>query len=152
MAQWQAAPTAPRRGIHPLAHVGSVIGGLLLTPVALLLLDYGARQWRTQVAQFDTSAASGKTALCVVLAFVLLTGVTALGRLSGVGPLVAGIVWGVIPTLVMLLRPMELWHAVDDVPHIYKSQGLFVVSAANFVFPMLAALLIGAAVSARWKR
>ena len=68
------------------------------------------------------------------------------------GPLVAGLLWGVAPTLVMLLRPLWLLRRVHHLPDLYDFIGSNLAGYGLFVFPVTGALLIAAGLTGRWRR
>jgi hypothetical protein len=83
----------------------SGILGLVLTPIALGLLSYGGlREQRNEMAMTLTHRDAPAIALLAGGAILLLV-VAALGAWSSTGPLLGGLVWGVLPGVVGLAKP-----------------------------------------------
>ena len=93
------------------------------------------------------SPAVGVVFMVVGLALLLL--VAGCGRVSGLGPVLAGAVWGVVPALAHELTPDLFLEISGQFDEIY---GDWVVEFGLAVFPLVAALLIGAGIAGRWSR
>jgi hypothetical protein len=142
-----------RRGLGANRHVGSVVLCLLAVLAAYGALDYGFERARA-AAQTDLGggALSDRTiiALGVAAACLLLAG--AAGRISGLGPLLTGLVLGVAPAAWVSLDFSSYVHRLDDVPELWDHT-TFGLSYAGFaLYPAVAGLLLGAAIAGRWRR
>ncbi|WP_410668620.1 hypothetical protein [Amycolatopsis sp. cmx-4-68] len=103
----------PRRGG---AHVVSALGGLVLTPVALGLLSWGGlRQQQLVQATLSTNRDSLGIALLAGGAILLLV-VAALGALSAVGPILGGLIYGVLPGVAAMAVPEWGFRLVNLMP------------------------------------
>ncbi|GAA3804531.1 hypothetical protein [Nocardioides panacisoli] len=152
-------PTAPPPAVPPLAaparrgvpmavrHVLSVVVAVVVAPVALLVFDYGAEEYTVQRTAYFDEAHTGKGLVLVAVGALLLLLVAALGRVSGLGPVLAGLLYGVAPFLWFHLDVSSFYSTARDLP----STHLWFV-AAVYEFPLVAALLIGAGLAGRWAR
>ncbi len=141
------------RGLGTNRHLSSVVLSFLAVLGAYAALDFGFYRANvsSQINLLDgalpdrTMIALGAAGLCVFVA-------AAAGRISGVGPLLAGLVLGVAPTVWVFLDFGSFVRRLDDVPEVWDNTtfGLSVVSFA--VFPIVGGLLIGAALAGRWRR
>jgi hypothetical protein len=103
----------PRRGA---AHVVSALGGLVLTPVALGLLSWGGlRQQQLIQATLSTNRDALGIALLAGGAILLLV-VAALGALSAVGPILGGLIYGVLPGVAAMAVPEWGFRLVNQMP------------------------------------
>ena len=95
-----------KRSVGAVAHLASVIVAVALVPIAYLLLDFAMREMRPRVfGALDESALPPKVWVSVCAASGLMVIAAGIGRLSGLGPLVAGLLWGALPTVVTLIHP-----------------------------------------------
>lgn len=155
----RSMPPSPYRGMPPppptasggtmvVRHLVSVLVAVIATPIGLALFDIGVESWRRHVVQ--TLDADGAPFLAYVLAFAgfgLLLGAAATGRLSGLGPLVAGVLWGGIPGLWMLIDLPSFWEVTREIPQVWDHTFWF---AYPLVLPLAGALLVGAGIAGRW--
>jgi hypothetical protein len=103
----------PRRGA---SHVVSALGGLVLTPVALGLLSWGGlRQQQLIQATLSTNRDPLGIALLAGGAILLLV-VAALGALSAVGPILGGLLYGVLPGVAAMAMPEWGFRLVNMMP------------------------------------
>jgi hypothetical protein len=103
----------PRRGV---AHLVSALGGLLLTPVALGLLSWGGlRQQQLIQATLSTNRDPLGIALLAGGAILLLV-VASLGALSAVGPILGGLIYGVLPGVAAMAVPDWGFRLVNLMP------------------------------------
>ncbi|WIX79866.1 hypothetical protein QRX50_03430 [Amycolatopsis carbonis] len=113
-------PPPPSRAV---ARVLSGLLGLVLTPVALGLLAAGGYRQQTLIAVMSTRRDALGIALLAGGAILLLL-VAALGAWSSSGPLLGGLVGGVLPGVVALAMPEWGFDLLDVLPHGGLSFGL----------------------------
>jgi hypothetical protein len=101
-------PRKPGFGRHLLG----VLLGLVLTPVALLLVGIGTSRLSEVASGSATTDALGLTLL--VLGAVLLAVIVLLGAWSPAVPITGGLVWGVALGLAYLVVPDAMADAVDQ--------------------------------------
>lgn len=142
------------RGLGSNRHLSSIVVSLLAVLGAYGALDYGF--YRTlgegltvyQGGEVSDRAmiALGAAAACMFLAALA-------GRISGLGPLVAGLVLGAGPCAWIVLDRASYVARLNDVPNIWGSNTTFgLVSAGVVIYPVVAGLLLGAAVAGTWRR
>jgi hypothetical protein len=74
------------------------------------------------------------------------------GRISGLGPLIAGLVLAAAPSVWVFLDYGSFVHRLDDVPEAWDNT-TFGLSFVSFgIFPAATGLLLGAALAGRWRR
>ena len=135
------------------AHLASVLIAVVLVPIAYLLLDYAVQDVAPRILSFrEDSTIPSKVWVSVGAASGLMLVAAGVGRLSGLGPLVAGLLWGVAPTVVMLLRPLWFVRRVHHLPDFYDFVGSSLASYGLFVFPATGAMLIASGLGGRWRR
>ncbi|MEC3981851.1 hypothetical protein [Amycolatopsis sp. H20-H5] len=112
---YAAQPGAPalQRPGRALPRVLSALGGLALTPLGLWLLIYGGGRLQ-QSLQLTRGTDVLGIALTIAGGLVLL-GVAVLGAVSSLGPILGGLVWGVLPGLLGVLAPLDIYHWVYNV-------------------------------------
>jgi hypothetical protein len=141
------------RSVGTPAHLTSIIVALALVPVAYGLFDYAMTHALPRAyVTFDHLTLPPRAVLPVLGGFVLLLLASAVGRLSGLGPLLAGLVWGVAPTVIVLVRPLALLRQSRHLPDLYPLIGTNLATTGIVVFPVAGALLIGAGFAGRWRR
>ncbi|MCW2756922.1 MAG: hypothetical protein JWO46_668 [Nocardioidaceae bacterium] len=147
-------PVIPHRAapVGPLRHLLSVVVSVVALPLGLVALDYSLNKGLNRnIVQYRDGLppieALGPFAVGMLLIFVA----TAAGRVSGLGPLLAGVIWGAVPAAFALGAPLELTRGIRHLPHVYDAIGFGVTSYGVVIFPILAVTLIGAAVSGRWR-
>ncbi|WP_408897663.1 hypothetical protein ACJ5H2_00815 [Nocardioides sp. R1-1] len=135
-----------RRSPMAVRHLASAVIALVLTPVGLLVFDYGAGRYRMEQARtFDNSETGGELAL-ILLGVAILVAVGATGRVSGLGPVLAGLVWGLLPFLWFLADLEGFFRFSRDLP---TTQFWF--GDPPYLFPLVAALGVGAGLAGRWR-
>ncbi|WP_410577667.1 hypothetical protein [Amycolatopsis sp. lyj-108] len=137
----------PRQTSRAVPRVLSALGGVLLTPVALGLVIYSGSQLQRSFAQYLSVGEDPLSLFLLVLGGVLLVGVALLGALSGIGPIVGGLMWGVLPGLTFLLSPQDIMSLTYDVTGASLGTGLvtWLVMGALFAsgFLLVGAGLVG---------
>jgi hypothetical protein len=142
-----------RRGLGANRHVGSVVLCMVAVLAAYAALDYGFERARTAATtDFGGGALADRTIIALGVAAACLLVAGACGRISGLGPLLTGLVLGVAPAAWVLLDFTSYVHRLDDVPEMWD-RTTFGLSYAGFaVYPVVAGLLLGAAIAGRWRR
>ena len=105
-------------------------------------------------AQFtlaETSVPIAVVHLPSAVAVLLLFVAAATGRVSGLDPLLDGVVWGAVPAAFALAAPSQLARGVRQLPDVYDALGFGIRAYGVVVFPLVTVLLLGAAVSGRWR-
>lgn len=132
-------------------HVASAFFSLLLTAVALVALDYSLSQGVVNVSEaVGGSRLSNDAIIAMGVAAAVLLVVAALSRLSGLGPLLAGLVWGVLPAVGFALVPAEMNQRIADLPDPY-ADFLTGLGGSPAVFPVVGGLLVGLGLFGRWR-
>jgi hypothetical protein len=141
------------RGLGVNRHLGSVVLSCLAVLGAYCALDYGF--FRANVAaqiNLDEGAIPDRTMITLGVAGLCMFIAAGAGRISGLGPLVAGLVLGAAPSAWVFLDFGSFVHRLDDLPEAWDNT-TFGISFVSFaVFPSVAGLLIGAALAGRWRR
>lgn len=129
-----------------LRHVASVVLALGAAPVGILVLDYGAgRYLRERIVNFDEASVGVEIALMFLGAMILMF-VAACGRLSGLGPVLAGLVWGLLPLLWFMVDLASFSDFSRDLPSSH-----FWFPDPPILFTLVAALLVGSGLAGRWR-
>ncbi|RSM54163.1 hypothetical protein DMH03_35555 [Amycolatopsis sp. WAC 01376] len=97
-----------------MPRVLSALGGVLLTPVALGLVIYGGSRLQRMYAQAYTVGEDPLGLVMLIVGGLLLLGVALLGALSGLGPVIGGLVWGVVPGLTTFLGGPSVMSTMYD--------------------------------------
>jgi hypothetical protein len=133
----------PRQGGRAVPRVISALAGVLLTPVALGLVIYGGSRLQRMYAQTYSVGDEPVGLFMLIIGGLLLLGVALLGVLSGLGPMLGGLVWGVLPGLAGVLGPRDVLRFVYDVGGRELSVGLVTWMVMGALFGS-GFLLIGA--------
>lgn len=145
-------PEPGHRRFGFLRHLGSLLVALVLTPVALLLMDYAMTR-RAPLPQTPTGEVPDAPVLATLLgACVLLFVVAAVSRVSPAGPIVAGVVWALAPWVLLTFFTDRAVRALDDLPYMYDDQGVNSFSYGFASYAVVAALLIGSGCAVAWRR
>ncbi|MFI7118363.1 hypothetical protein [Amycolatopsis sp. NPDC049868] len=105
----------PRQSSRAVPRVISGLGGVLLTPVALSVTIYGGTRLQRGFAQALSFTDDPLGLALLIVGGLLLLGVAFLGALSGLGPVVGGLLWGVLPGLAFLLSPRDFMSLIYDI-------------------------------------
>jgi len=105
----------PRQSSRAVPRVISGLGGVLLTPVALSVTVYGGSRLQRGFSQSLSVTEDPLGLVLLLVGGLLLLGVAFLGALSGLGPVVGGLLWGVLPGLAFLLSPRDVMSFIYDV-------------------------------------
>jgi hypothetical protein len=151
----EAAPVAARRGrgLGLNRHLGSVLLSFLAVLGAYGALDYGFyRAFSSAQAEPGDGALSDQTMIALGVAGLCLLLAAAAGRISGLGPLLAGLVLGAAPAAWVFLDFTSYVQRLDDVPELWEHTTFGLSYVAFAVYPVVAGLLLGAALAGRWRR
>lgn len=142
----------PRSGGRMIWHLLSLLTGLVLTPIAIALMTYGGARW-LRAAQNMTGERDLPGLAALLAGAFLLVLVASLGARSAVGPLLAGVVWGVFPALVYVAGPLDATGWVLDVPGLpAEIENGTVTWLAVGCFLAVGATLLGAGFSGALRR
>lgn len=139
-------PGPPRRSSMVLRHLASVAVALVLTPVGILVFDHGAGTYLDEWFRNLNDPAVTGDLLLMILGALILVAVAACGRVSGLGPVLAGLVWGVIPFAWFLADLRSFTDFAQDLPSTYLW-----FRSPTYLFPLVAAMLVGAGLAGRWR-
>jgi len=153
VAEPEPVPSPRGRGLGLNRHLGSVLLSFLAVLGAYGALDYGFyRAYTDAQAGRDLGSLPQATMIALGAAGACLLVAAAAGRISGLGPLLAGLVLGAAPAAWVFLDFPSYVSRLDDVPELWDHTtfGLSYVSFA--LYPVVAGLLLGAAIAGRWRR
>lgn len=139
------APGSPRRRSMVWRHIVGPLVALVATPIGLALVDYGAERYLREFYAFTTSGWSVEL-LWLLGGGVFLTVAALSARLSGLGPVLAALVWALAPFLWFIIDRGSFFDFSQDLPSTH-----FWFGYAPVEFPMLGALLLGAGIGGRWR-
>jgi hypothetical protein len=118
----------------------------VVTPAGLAVFDYGADDYARRVNVIGVQAPDTvKDVALIGAACVLLLLVAVAARVSGLGPVLAGVLYGVAPFTWFVLDSASFLRASVRLPstHLW-------FEGAPYELPLAATLLIGAGISGRW--
>src|SRR3954451_4719686 len=142
--------------VRAMRHLGSLVAGILIAPVAWLLIALGQQKSSTLVAGWGADNRFNTVDLIAPVAYLLgagvLLGLVATLRLSPVGPLVAGLAL-LAPAVSLFVSPLS---TLDRMPHSVGLGSLHIdprVPLVNGTLMVVGALLVMAVFSVeRWRR
>ena len=138
-------------GISAGRHLTGVLLALLLVPAGYAFADYGFEDAIRHGATLEEGRLSTEVIVTMCAAAACFFAAAAAGRISAMGPLVAGLVWGAAPAAWVMLDYTSYAERVQDVPNFYDDLGLGLYTVGFALFPAVAGLLLGAAVAGRWR-
>lgn len=149
----EPAPLQRRsRGVGGPRHVISSLLALLAVPAAYGFLDYAAHRAIREAGQTaGVDQLPDNVMIAIAAGAACLFVAAAAGRISALGPLLAGIVWGVLPTVWVILDYGSFVSRLNDLPETYDFTGFGLASVCFALFPAVAGLLVGTAVAGRWR-
>src|SRR4051795_4521912 len=140
-------PVAVRRsrGLGVNRHLGSVVLSCLAVLGAYCALDYGFyRANAAAQSNLDLGELPDRTMIWLGVAALCLLVAAGAGRISGLGPLVAGLILGAAPSAWVFLDFASFVRRLDDVPEAWDNT-TFGISFVSFgIFPAVTGLLLGA--------
>lgn len=141
------------RGLGGNRHLGSVLLSFVAVLGAYGALDYGFYRANTAAS---TGELTGRLPDATLIAFGAVAGclllAAAAARISGLGPLLAGLVLGAAPAAWVLLDFPSYLSRLDDLPEVWDHTTFGLSYVAFAVYPVVAGLMFGAAVAGRWRR
>ena len=116
-------------------------------------VDYGFyRTLGTDLTVYQGGEISDKAMIAFAIAAGCLFVAAAAGRISGLGPLLAGLVLGAGPCAWIVLDNASYVARANDIPEMWNHTSFGLVGAAVVLYPTAAGVLLGAAVAGRWRR
>lgn len=142
-----------RRGLGANRHLGSIVIALLAVLAAYGAADFafyrvlgpGLTSYQGGALSDEVLIAAGVAAGCLFIA-------AAAGRISALGPLVAGLVLGAGPCVWLVIDRASYIARANDIPELWDHTSFGLVGSAVVLYPAVAGLLLGAAVAGRWRR
>ena len=152
--QREPEPVVARgRGLGANRHLGSVLLSCLAVLGAYAALDYA---FYRALGEDLTIYQGGELANEVLIAAAVVAGCAFIAaiaaRISGLGPLLAGLVLGVGPCVWIVLDHQSYIERANDLPELWDRASFGLVGASVAVYPLVAGLLIGAGLAGRWRR
>ena len=145
--------TRGRRGLGGNRHLGSVLLSFLGVLGAYGAVDYGFyRSLGEGLTVYQGGELSDHAMIAAGVAAGCLFVAAAAGRLSGLGPLLAGLVLGAGPCAWIVLDHQSYVDRANDIPEIWDHTSFGLVGAAVVLYPTVAGLLLGAALAGKWRR
>ncbi|MFI6027922.1 hypothetical protein [Amycolatopsis magusensis] len=131
-----------------LPRVLSGLAGLVLTPIALYLVSEGGLRDQRVTAELLRPGHDTLGLTLLVLGALLLLGVAALAAVSSTGPLLGGLVWGVVPGVLFVVAPVWSYRRLAGVGDLGLRLWLS-VGALLAVGMLLVGTGVGAAIARR---
>lgn len=145
--------TRARRGLGGNRHMASVVLSFLGVLGAYGAVDYGFyRALGPGLTVYQGGELSDKAMIACAVAAGCLFVAAAAGRISGLGPLVAGLVLGAGPCAWIVLDHASYVSRANDLPEMWNHTSFGLVGAAVVLYPTVTGLLLGAALTGRWRR
>ena len=149
----QPVVTRRGRGLGANRHAASVLISALGMLGAYGAVDYGFyRTLGTDLTVYQGGEISDKAMIAFAIASGCLFVAAAAGRISGLGPLLAGLVLGAGPSAWIVLDNASYVARANDIPEMWNHTSFGLVGAAVVLFPTAAGVMLGAAVAGRWRR
>jgi len=142
------------RGLGGNRHAAGVLLSFLGVLGAYGALDYGFyKSLGPDLTVYQGGEVSDRALIAFGSAAACMFVAALAGRISGLGPLLAGLVLGAGPCAWIVLDHASYVDRMNDVPNIWGDQTTFgLVAAGVVIYPAVAGLLLGAAVAGRWRR
>ena len=142
-----------RRGLGANRHLGSVVLSFLGVLGAYGAIDYAYyRTLGPGLTVYQGGAVADGVLIAAAVAAGCLFVAAAAGRISALGPLLAGLVLGAGPCVWIALDHRSYVARANDVPELWSHTSFGLVGASVVLYPIVAGLLIGTAVAGRWRR
>ena len=142
------------RGLGGNRHMSSVLLSFLGVLGAYGALDYGFyRSLGPDLTVYQGGEVSDRALIAFGAAAGCMFLAALAGRISGLGPVLAGLVLGAGPCAWIVLDHASYVERLNDVPNIWGNHTTFgLVGAGVVIYPVVAGLLLGAAVAGKWRR
>jgi hypothetical protein len=141
------------RGLGGNRHLGSIVLSFLGVLGAYGAVDYAYyRSLGPGLTVYQGGELSDHTLVAGAVAAACLFVAAAAGRVSALGPLLAGLVLGAGPCAWIVLDHQSYVDRANDIPEIWSHTSFGLVGASVVLYPVVAGLLIGTAVAGRWRR
>jgi len=142
-----------RRGLGANRHLGSIVLSFLGVLGAYGAVDYGFyRSLGPGLTVYQGGELSDQAMIAGAVAAGCLFLVVAAGRISGLGPLLAGLVLGAGPCAWIVLDHASYVARANDIPELWNHTSFGLVGASVVLYPVVAGLLLGTAIAGRWRR
>ncbi len=130
-------------------HLLSAFLCLVLAPIGIVAMTYGTERYgELTLGQAGAERDLRGLAALGAGAFILLI-VAWLGAMSPAGPLLSGLIWGVIPAVLFLASPRDISKRTSDIPALPDLAHAGIVTwLQTGGFLVLGALLVGAGLAA----
>jgi len=116
-------------------------------------VDFGFyRTLGPELTVYQGGEVSDRAMIAAAVAAGCLFVAAAAGRISGLGPLLAGLVLGAGPCAWIVLDHASYVDRANDIPELWNHTSFGLVGAAVVLYPTVAGLLLGAAVAGKWRR
>jgi hypothetical protein len=141
------------RGLGGNRHLGSVVLSFLGVLGAYGAFDYAFyRTLGPDLTVYQGGGLSDQAMVAAGVAAACLFVAAAAGRISALGPLLAGLVLGAGPCVWIVLDHASYVDRANDIPELWSHTSFGLVGASVVLYPTVAGLLIGAAMAGRWRR
>ena len=141
------------RGLGGNRHMASVLLSFLGVLGAYGAVDYGFyRALGPDLTVYQGGELSDQAMIACAVAAGCLFLAAAAGRISGLGPLLAGLVLGAGPCAWIALDHASYVARANDIPEMWNHTSFGLVGAAVVLYPTVAGLLLGAALAGKWRR
>ncbi len=141
------------RGLGANRHLGSMLLSLLGVLGAYGAVDYGFyRSLGDGLTVYQGGELSDRAMIAAAVAAGCLFVAAAAGRISALGPLLAGLVLGAGPCAWIVLDRASYVARANDIPELWNHTSFGLVGAATVLYTTVAGALLGAAVAGRWRR
>jgi hypothetical protein len=141
------------RGLGGNRHLGSVVLSFLGVLGAYGAIDYAFyRTLGPGLTVYQGGAVSNESVVAAGVAAACLFVAAAAGRISALGPLLAGLVLGAGPCVWIVLDQASYVDRANDIPELWNHTSFGLVGASVVLYPAVAGLLIGTAFAGRWRR
>ena len=149
----QPVVTRGARGLGGNRHAASVVLSALGVLGAYGAVDYGFyRTLGPDLTAYQGGEISDQAMVACAVAAGCLFVAAAAGRISGLGPLLAGLVLGAGPCAWIVLDNASYVARANDLPEMWNHTSFGLVGAAVVLYPTVAGLLLGAALAGKWRR
>jgi hypothetical protein len=141
------------RGLGANRHLGSLVLSVVGVLGAYAAVDYAYyRSLGEGLTAYQGGELSDQAMIAAGVAAACLFVAAAAGRVSALGPLLAGLVLGAGPCAWIVLDHQSYVDRANDIPELWSHTSFGLVGASVVLYPVVAGLLIGTAVAGRWRR